>query len=241
MNPLATTRRTSPSGSEQENHMTPPARRTPARLALAVVALLLAGSLVACGDDDAATTTTSPAGDTTTTEAGAEDGAPTIENQWVRPVTDLDAMDRTAVYMDITGGSSDDALLSASVDPEVAASVEVHETLSGPGEPGTGDEGAGSGMDGSGMDGQQMDGQGMDEAPVGGTETTMPGGTGMMTMQEVERIDIPAGATVRLEPGGFHIMLLDVQQTLEPGDTVEVTLVFESAGEVVVTAEVREP
>jgi uncharacterized repeat protein (TIGR01451 family) len=36
-------------------------------------------------------------------------------------------------------------------------------------------------------------------------------------------------------------MLLDVKKTLAVGDTIEVTLTFENAGEVTATAEVREP
>jgi copper(I)-binding protein len=61
-----------------------------------------------------------------------------------------------------------------------------------------------------------------------------------MGMQEVERIDIPAGGTVKLEPGGYHIMFMmpDMEQ-LTVGENVEITLTFEAAGEVVVTAEVR--
>lgn len=61
-----------------------------------------------------------------------------------------------------------------------------------------------------------------------------------MGMQEVDRIEIPAGATVQLEPGGYHIMFMmpDMDQVVV-GDTVEITLTFEGAGEVVVQAEVR--
>jgi periplasmic copper chaperone A len=65
-------------------------------------------------------------------------------------------------------------------------------------------------------------------------------GDGMMGMRPVERIDIPAGGTVALEPGGYHVMLLDLAAPLEAGSTLEVRLTFERAGEIVVTAEVRE-
>ena len=62
-----------------------------------------------------------------------------------------------------------------------------------------------------------------------------------MGMQEVERIEVPAGGTVKLESGGYHIMFMmpDMDQ-LTVGEEVEITLTFENAGEVVVTAEVRE-
>ena len=43
-----------------------------------------------------------------------------------------------------------------------------------------------------------------------------------------------------LEPGGYHIMLLDISTPLELGETFDVTLTFENAGEQVVEVEVRE-
>ena len=66
-------------------------------------------------------------------------------------------------------------------------------------------------------------------------------GGGMMTMRQVESIPVPAGETVNLEPGGLHIMLLDVQRVIEPGEAIDVTLTFDSGEELVTTAEVREP
>lgn len=205
--------------------MTHPTRRTSARLALAAVALFAAATLVACGDDDDAADTTTTAAEQTSTTA-AEASAPTVENQWVRPAADLQAMNRTAIYMDITGGSEDDALIAASVPQDVATVTEVHETVAagGEGDGAMGEETTTTAMMGGGA----------------GTETTMPGG-GMMTMRQIDRIEIPAGETVKLEPGGYHVMVMDLQRPLVPGDTVEVTLTFEKAGEVVVTAEVREP
>lgn len=61
-----------------------------------------------------------------------------------------------------------------------------------------------------------------------------------MGMQEVDRIEIPAGGTVKLEPGGYHLMFMtpDMEQVVV-GETVEITLTFEGAGDVVVQAEVR--
>jgi copper(I)-binding protein len=69
-------------------------------------------------------------------------------------------------------------------------------------------------------------------------ETVESGGA--MAMQPVERIDIPAGGTVKLEPGGYHVMLIDLTGDLVVGEEIEITLEFEGAGEVKVTAEVRE-
>ena len=61
-----------------------------------------------------------------------------------------------------------------------------------------------------------------------------------MTMQPVDSIELPAGEEVSLEPGGYHIMLLDLVAPLEVGDTFDIVLTFENAGEVTVTAEVRD-
>lgn len=62
---------------------------------------------------------------------------------------------------------------------------------------------------------------------------------GMMRMREVDGIALPAGRTVRLEPGGYHIMLLDMPAMLEPGQDVAITLTFASGTTTTVTAEVR--
>ncbi len=40
--------------------------------------------------------------------------------------------------------------------------------------------------------------------------------SGMMGMHPVERLNIPAGGTVALEPGGFHIMLINLTGELTP-------------------------
>ncbi|MFM7125276.1 MAG: copper chaperone PCu(A)C [Actinomycetota bacterium] len=64
--------------------------------------------------------------------------------------------------------------------------------------------------------------------------------SGQMTMQEVDSIVIPAGDTVQLMPGGYHVMLLDLAGPLELGQMFEVTLTFANAGEIVVMAEVRD-
>ena len=69
-------------------------------------------------------------------------------------------------------------------------------------------------------------------------ETAMEDGA--MSMREVGEIALPAGTTVNLEPGGYHIMLLDLARPLSVGDKFDVTLTFETAGEQVVEVEVRE-
>lgn len=68
---------------------------------------------------------------------------------------------------------------------------------------------------------------------------TMAGASGMTGMQPVARLEIAAGATVALAPGGYHLMLFGLTSMPAVGETVELTLTFETAGEVTVMAEVR--
>ena len=63
---------------------------------------------------------------------------------------------------------------------------------------------------------------------------------GMMRMRPlVNGLVIPAGASVSLQPGGFHLMFLQPQRPFAGGDVVLATLVFEHAGEVEVSFQVR--
>ncbi|WP_293446831.1 copper chaperone PCu(A)C [Planktotalea sp.] len=60
-------------------------------------------------------------------------------------------------------------------------------------------------------------------------------GEGVMKMMHVEDgFVIPAGGLHALSRGGDHVMLMGLTQKLIDGETVELTLVFENAGEVVV-------
>ncbi|MEL7673275.1 MAG: copper chaperone PCu(A)C [Chloroflexota bacterium] len=68
-------------------------------------------------------------------------------------------------------------------------------------------------------------------------ETTMR--DDVMQMAPVEGVDLPAGESVTLAPGGLHLMLLDLASPLAPGGTVALTLVFASGLELEVEAEVR--
>lgn len=49
----------------------------------------------------------------------------------------------------------------------------------------------------------------------------------VMTMRQVAAIDLPAGKTVDLKPGGYHIMLIDLKQQAKEGDVVPLTLEIE--------------
>jgi len=60
--------------------------------------------------------------------------------------------------------------------------------------------------------------------------------SGMTGMHPIERLDIPAGSTVTLEPGGYHLMVMGVDSELAVGALIELDLVFEHAGKIVVHA-----
>lgn len=53
----------------------------------------------------------------------------------------------------------------------------------------------------------------------------------VMRMRQLPAIELPAGATVALQPGGLHLMLLGLKRPLKAGDSVPLTLSFEKAGE----------
>lgn len=57
---------------------------------------------------------------------------------------------------------------------------------------------------------------------------------GELTMEQVERIQVPATDKVDLKPGSLHIMLLELKKELKAGDTFALTLVYENSGENVV-------
>lgn len=63
---------------------------------------------------------------------------------------------------------------------------------------------------------------------------------GVMSMERLDSMDLPSTGALVLEPGGLHIMLVDVDR-LETGDVVEVTLMWETAGEMTVEAEIVAP
>jgi periplasmic copper chaperone A len=65
--------------------------------------------------------------------------------------------------------------------------------------------------------------------------------SGMMSMQEQERIDVRAKDQVAFQPGGLHVMLINLNGDLNPGDRFNLTLNFQETGQVPVDVEVREP
>lgn len=63
---------------------------------------------------------------------------------------------------------------------------------------------------------------------------------GVMKMRPVEGgLTIDPGKTVKLAPGGLHLMMMDLKSPLKQGDKMPVTLQFEKAGKVAVTLDVQ--
>lgn len=49
----------------------------------------------------------------------------------------------------------------------------------------------------------------------------------IMKMRHIPTLDLPAGKSVELKPGGHHVMLMDLKQQVKEGESVPLTLVFE--------------
>jgi len=58
------------------------------------------------------------------------------------------------------------------------------------------------------------------------------------TMKEVSEIPVPAGQTVELKTGGYHVMFMNPTKELKVGDMVSITLKFKNAGTIMVQAKV---
>jgi len=80
-------------------------------------------------------------------------------------------------------------------------------------------------------------------SPVAGVaevhEMAMEGNT--MRMRAIPALDLPAGKTVELKSGGYHLMLMDLKQQLKAGDTVPLTLVIEGKDGKRETIEIKAP
>jgi copper(I)-binding protein len=63
---------------------------------------------------------------------------------------------------------------------------------------------------------------------------------GVMTMRPLDKgLTIEPGKTVKLAPGGYHLMMFDLKNPLKQGDKVPVTLDFEKAGKVKLSLDVQ--
>lgn len=196
------------------------------RMAIAaMVATALLGATSCSDNGDAA----DPNSTVTTAKAGIE-----VTGTWIRAAV---AGNNSAIYMSIKGGAKADQLLSVNAGDDLAKSVEIHETVTDDSKAGDATDQSGNGA-GSTPDGTAEMHSAPDSSGAQGM-STVPGSK-MKTMRPVESIDIPAGGTVDLKPGGYHVMMMDLRADLTSGETVPVTLTFRDAGQVTVTAEVKE-
>ena len=64
---------------------------------------------------------------------------------------------------------------------------------------------------------------------------------GVMTMAPVAGgLEIPAGGSVELKPGSFHLMLMDLIEPVTPGTDIEFTLTFSDGSSIDFTSQVRD-
>jgi copper(I)-binding protein len=63
----------------------------------------------------------------------------------------------------------------------------------------------------------------------------------VMKMRAIPGLALPAGKTVELKPGAYHVMLLDLKAQVKEGDTVPLTLVFEGRDGQRESVEVKAP
>lgn len=240
-----------------------PARRGPAVIGLTAVLVL---ALTACGDDDTSTGGAAGQADAAsltvgdvwarTSAAGQTDGAAymvitggDVDDRLVGVSVDASVACAAQIHETVSVDDADDGDDAMPADD----STEPGQGTDASGGGGCPDSGMGD-MSGTGSTTVADEGQDGDDGD--GTATTtaedldddtsdvddggMADGMGAMTMREVESIDVPAGASVALEPGGYHVMLLGLDAPLEAGDTFAIELDFEEAGTRTVTAEVRD-
>lgn len=63
----------------------------------------------------------------------------------------------------------------------------------------------------------------------------------IMKMRQIPGLDLAAGRTMELKPGGYHVMLMDLKQQLKGGESVPITLVFEDDAKKRFTQEIKAP
>jgi hypothetical protein len=81
------------------------------------------------------------------------------------------------------------------------------------------------------------------ESQVAGTVEIheMSMNNGVMKMRMMETLDLPAGKSVELAPGGFHLMLFDLKKPLAPGDQVDMLLTLKDKTGKVFKQKIRLP
>jgi len=138
-----------------------------------------------------------------------------VEDAWAR--VSPAGVTMGAAYFKITS-ENDDSLIGVSVSTDIADHAEIHEVVHS--------------MD---MSDESM---GMSDESMDMSDDEMHDGA--MSMQQIDSLELPAGSPVRLAPGGYHIMLIDLAAPLVAGETFELTLDFATADDLTVSVEVSE-
>ncbi|MDO9112493.1 MAG: copper chaperone PCu(A)C [Polaromonas sp.] len=118
------------------------------------------------------------------------------------------------------------ALLVLSAGAVFAQTVEVKDAWVRAAVPGQ--SGTGAFMNITAKDGAKLVGA---SSPVAGVAEVheMKMDNDIMRMRAIPALDLPAGKTVALKPGGYHVMLMELKQALPPGGTVPLTLILRDA------------
>jgi copper(I)-binding protein len=61
-----------------------------------------------------------------------------------------------------------------------------------------------------------------------------------MGMQEAASVPVPAGTTVSFAPGGYHVMLMGLEEDLVAGSSIDLVISTEGSGSITVRADVRD-
>jgi copper(I)-binding protein len=60
----------------------------------------------------------------------------------------------------------------------------------------------------------------------------------IMRMEKLDGLELPPDSAVELKPGGYHLMLLGLTRSLVEGEELQLTLVFERSGDLVLNVPV---
>jgi copper(I)-binding protein len=78
----------------------------------------------------------------------------------------------------------------------------------------------------------------IDDAQSTMIHNTIVDDKGVASMQHIKKLEIKAGETVTLAPRKHHIMIMGIKKIVNEGDTKEIQLMFEKAGDVKIKAPV---
>lgn len=141
-----------------------------------------------------------------------------VSDAWTRPTAEGGI---AAIYFLLENATDqDDVLLSAAT--EAARVVEIHHSMA--------------------VDADEMDG--MIDHSLGSNENSADEGEpalDVMIMAPLTGLELGSGEEILFEPGSYHLMLVDLKQDLQVGDSFVVTLDFERADNLDVLVRVLAP